>query len=126
MVLCRYCGSTTSISPNFVCQRSFFTLAVHPGLAANVPLRRLDPLVRPTLQCLAAQKPHFLDQPLFGRVRQPEVSVQIPHRAHDRRHPVEEIRMGLEKRQKRFVAEFHRRHGSDSLDCRIVSLLHTM
>ena len=100
-------------------------MAVHPGLTANVPLRRLDPLVRPTLQRLAAQQPHLLDKPLFGRVRQPEVSVQVPHRAHDRRHSVAETRMGLEKRQKRFVAEFHGRHGSDSLDCRIVSLLHT-
>ncbi len=54
----RYCGSKTSTSPNFVCQRSFFTLAVHQGLATQVPLRRLDPLVRPTLHGLAAQKPH--------------------------------------------------------------------
>jgi hypothetical protein len=29
------------------------------------------------------------------------------------------------KGQKRVVSEFRRRHGSDSLDCRIVSLFHT-
>ena len=98
---------------------------MHAGLAANVPLRRLDPLVRPPLQRLAAQQPHLGDQPLFGRVRLPEVAVQVPHRARDRRHPVAKTRVGLEKRPKRFVAEAHRRHGSDSLDCRIVSLLPT-
>jgi hypothetical protein len=99
---------------------------MHPGLAANIPLRRLDPLVRPALQRLTAQKPHLLDEPLFGRVRPREVSVQVPHRADYRRHSVTKIRVGLEKGQKRFVVEFHRRHGSDSLDCRIVSLLRTM
>jgi hypothetical protein len=83
---------------------------MHSGLAANVPLRRLDPLVRPTLQRLAAQKPHLLDEPLFGRVRLPEVAVQIPHRANDRRHSVAQTRMGLEKRQKRFVAKARRCH----------------
>jgi hypothetical protein len=87
-------------------------LAVHPGLAANVPLRCLDPLVRPALQRLEAQKPHLLDKPLFGRVRLQEVSVQVPHRAYYRRHSVTKIRMGLEKGQKHFVAEFHRRHGA--------------
>jgi hypothetical protein len=63
----------TLISPNFVCQQSSFALAVHPGLAANVPLRRHDPLVRP-----------------------PEVSVQVPHRSHDRRDSIAETGMGLE------------------------------
>ena len=112
MDLSLYCGSRTTISPNFVCQRSFFTLAVHPGLAANVPLRCLDPLVRPALQRLEAQKPHLVDKPLFGRVRLQEVSVQVPHRAYYRRHSVTKIRMGLEKGQKRCVAEFCHRHGS--------------
>jgi len=85
---------------------------MHPGLAANVPLRGLDPLVRPTLQRLLAQKPHLLDETLFSRVRLREVSVQVPHRACDRRHSVTKTRMGLEKGQKRFVAEFHSRHAS--------------
>jgi len=34
--------------------------------------------------------------------------------------------MRLKKRQKRIVAEFHTRHGSNSLDRRIGSLLPTM
>ncbi|MFZ2109671.1 MAG: hypothetical protein WAV18_30565 [Roseiarcus sp.] len=55
-------------------------MATHPGSVANFPLRRRDPLVRPILQRLAAQKPHLIDEPLFGRVRLPEVSVQVPHR----------------------------------------------
>ena len=98
---------------------------MHPGLLANLSFRRLDPLVRPTLQRLAAQKPHLLDEPLFGRVRLPELSVQVPHRAHYRRQSIAKTRMGLKKRQKRFVAEFHRRHKSNSLDCRIARLLPT-
>jgi hypothetical protein len=88
-------------------------MAMHPGLASNFPLRRLDPLVRPILQRLTAQKPHLLDEPLFGRVRLPEVSVQVPHRAHYRRQSVAKTRMGLKKRQKRFVAEFHRHYLSN-------------
>ena len=100
-------------------------MTVHPGLAANVPLRRFDPLVRPTLQRLAAQKPHLLDQPLLGGVRLSEVSVQVPHRADYRRQSVTKMRMGLAKRPKRFVAEFRRRHGSDSLDYRGVSIFPT-
>src|SRR5271170_3782311 len=103
----------------------FFSMAMHPGLAPNFPLRRLDPLVRPILQRLTAQKPHLLDDPLFGRVRLPEVSVQVPHRAYYRRQSVAKTRMGLKKPQKRFVAEFHRRHKSNSPDCRIARLLPT-
>jgi hypothetical protein len=98
------------ISPNFVCQWSFFTLAAHPGLAANFSLGRLDPLVRPALQRLAAQKPHLLDEPFFRHVRLAEVSLQIPHRADNRGQSVAKFRMGSKKRQKRLVAEFHRRH----------------
>ena len=54
---------------------------MHPGLPANVSLRRLDPFIRPILQRLAAQKPHLLDEPLFGRVRLTQVPVHVPHRA---------------------------------------------
>ena len=43
-------------------------MAMHPGSAADFPLRRRDPLVRPTLQRLAAQKTHLFDEPLFGRL----------------------------------------------------------
>ncbi len=111
------------MSPNFVCQQSFFTLAVHTGLAANAPLRRLDPIVRPTLQRLAAQKPHLLDKPLLGRV--PKLAVQVPYRANDRRQTVAKMRVRSQEGQKRFVADFHRRHGSEFRDCRILSLLHT-
>ena len=113
------------MSPNFVCQQSFFTLAVHTGLAANAPLRRLDPTVRPTLQRLAAQKPHLLDKPLLGHVRLPKLAVKVPYRANDRRQPVAKMRVRLQKRQKRFVADFHRRHGAEFLNCRTLSLLHT-
>src|SRR5271170_4434700 len=81
-------------------------LAMHPGLAPNFPLRRLDPLVRPILQRLTAQKPHLLDEPLFGRVRLPEVSVQVPHRAYYRRQSVAKTRMGLKKRQKHSSLSF--------------------
>ncbi len=101
-------------------------MAMQAGLAANVPLRRLDPLVRPALQRLAAQKPHLFDKPLFGRVRLSEVSVQVPHRPNDRGQSVAKTWMSFKKRQKRFVAEFHRRHGSNSFDCRFGTLPHTM
>ncbi len=97
---------------------------MHSGLATNVALRRLDPLLSPVLQRLPTQKTHLLHKPLFGRVRQPKVSVQVPDRAHDREQSVAEARMGFLERQKRFVADCHRRHGSNSLDCRFATLLY--
>ena len=99
---------------------------MHPSLLTNLLFRCVNPLVRPTLQRLAAQKPHLLDKPFLSRVRLREVPVQIPHRAHYRSHSIANTRMRLKKRQKRIVAEFHTRHGSNSLDRRIGSLLPTM
>ena len=98
---------------------------MHPGLLANGPLRRLDPLARPTLQRLAAQKTHLFDEPLLGRVLLCEVPVQVPHRDRYRGHSVAKTRMRLKKRRKRFVAESRCHHGADSLDCRSASLLPT-
>ena len=69
------------ISPNFVCHRSFFTLAAHAGLKANLLFRRHDPLIGPAPHRLPTQKPHFLDQPLLGGVGLPEGSVRVPNRA---------------------------------------------
>lgn len=43
----------------------------------------------------------------------------------DEAQSVTKIRMGLEKRQKRYVAAFRRHHCSDSLDCRSVSIFPT-
>lgn len=94
---------------------------MHPGLATNVPLRRLDPLVRPSLQRLAAQKPHFLDQPLLGGVRLSEIAVQVPHRADYRRQSVAKMRMRLAKRP-RLILDFGvaRWHGSHDRETRLV------
>jgi hypothetical protein len=91
-------------------------LAVYTGQAAHVLLRCLHPLLRPILQRLAAQKPQLLDKPLFRRVRLVEVSVRVPHRAHDRRQPLAKTWVGLKKGQQGFVAEFHCCHGFDSLN----------
>lgn len=98
---------------------------MHPGLLANFAFRRLDTLLRPALQGLAAQEPHLLYEPFLRRVRLPEVAVQVPHRARYRSHSIAKTRMRLKKRRKRLVAEFHRRHESNSRDCRIAILLPT-
>jgi hypothetical protein len=60
----RYCGSKTSISPNFVCQR-VFTLAMH-RVVDEFLSRSLSPGSRPI--AAARYKPHFLDNRLFDRV----------------------------------------------------------
>jgi hypothetical protein len=84
---------------------------MHPGLTANLPFRRLDPLLGPTLHRLTTEKPHFLDQSLLGSVSLLEISLRVPHRAGDRLYPLPKLRMASKKRQKRFVTQFRRRHG---------------
>jgi hypothetical protein len=106
----RYCGSKTPISPNFVCQESFFTLAMHMRLLTNFSFRRFDLLLRPPLQGLPPKKPHFLDQPLFDRVRLLEISLRVLYRADYRRESLSKIGMGAQKRQKSFVTNFRCRH----------------
>src|SRR6516165_2742005 len=64
----RYCGSKTSISPNFVCQRSFFTLAMHRRLLTNFFLGRFHLGLTPSFHPLSPQHPNFLDNPLFDGV----------------------------------------------------------
>src|SRR5271168_1651861 len=77
----RYSGSRTAISPSFVCQRSFFTLAMHLRLLTNFPFRHFDLPLRPPLHRLSSQKPHLLDDPLFGRVGLLEISLRVLYRA---------------------------------------------
>jgi hypothetical protein len=66
------------ISPNCVCQQIFFTLAVHPGLAANLPLCHLDPLVHPALQRFAAQEPHLVNEPASAASASPRSPSEFP------------------------------------------------
>ena len=84
---------------------------MHAGLKANLLFRRRDPLVGPALHRFSTQKPHFLYKPLLGRVRFHEVSLRISYRPDNRRHSLAKLRMASKKRQKGFVAQFHRRHG---------------
>ena len=96
-------------------------MATHACLTANLPFRRRDPLLGPTLQSLTTEKPHFLDQPLLRRVRLHEGPLRIPHRTDDRRHSLAKLRMALKKRQKSFVTQFRRRHGRASVSRRIAN-----
>jgi hypothetical protein len=116
----RYCGSTTVISPNFVCHQSF-ALAAYAGLQANLPFRHHDPLIGPAAHRLPAQKPRFLDQPLLGGVSLAEISVRVPNHVDDRRQSLAKLGMAVEKRQERCVTQFRRRHGWESLVRRISS-----
>src|SRR5271156_4338244 len=111
----RYCGSKTSISPNFVCQRSFFTLAMHRRLLTNFSLRRFDLVLGPALYRRPPQKPHFLDNPLFDRVGLLEISLRIRYRHRYRYESIAKTRVRLKNCRKRRVAEFRRRHLSTAV-----------
>ena len=92
---------------------------MHSGLTANLPFRRLDPLLGPTLHRLTTEKPHFLDQSLLGSVSLHEISLRVPHRAGDRLQSLPKLRMASKKLQKRFVTQFRPRHGRASFFRRI-------
>jgi len=81
------------MSPNFVCQRSFFTLAMQGRLLTNFLLRHFHALLGPTLKRLAAQMPHLLDEPLLRGVGLVEVAFGVLHRGDDRREPVAKVGM---------------------------------
>ena len=72
-VLLRYCGSCTLISPKVVCQRSFFTLAVCSSAVAYFFFGLAHLALGPGLQGVSAQAAYFLDQPVFGVIRAPEL-----------------------------------------------------
>src|SRR5215475_10515607 len=55
----------------------FFTLALHPRPLTNVALPRFHLVRAPTLQRRPPQRPRFLDNPLFGRVRLLEIALRI-------------------------------------------------
>src|SRR5580704_15004881 len=88
----------------------FFTLAMHMRLLTNFSLRHFHLPLRPPLQRLPPQKPHLLDDPLFGRVSLLEISLRVLYGADYRCESISKIRVLLEKCQKRLVAEFRRRH----------------
>src|SRR5208337_3562051 len=107
----RYCGSWTSISPNFVCQRTFSTLAMHLRLLTNFPLRHLRlPLLRPAQQRFASQTPRLLDQPLFRSVRLLQIAFAILYRQGYRRDTVSNVRMAAQKGKQPFIAQIRARH----------------
>src|SRR5208337_838638 len=103
----RYCGSRTSIAPNFVCQRSFFTLAMHLRALTNLPLRRLDPRLGPTAQRLPSQQAHLLHNALFRSVGFLQFPLVAFDRQHDRRHPLPKLGMRPQRRRQRLLWRAH-------------------
>src|SRR5271170_2004584 len=88
----------------------FFTLAMHMRLLTNFLLRHFHLLLRPPLHRLTPQKPHLLDDPLFGRIGLLEISLGILYRADNRRDSFPKTGASLDNCQKRFVTKFRRRH----------------
>ena len=83
---------------------------MHLRLLTNFSFRHFDLPLRPPLHRLPPQKPHLLDDPLFGRVRLLEISLRVLYRADYRCESISKIRVLLEKCLKLLVAEFRRRH----------------
>src|ERR1700683_3112521 len=73
----RYCGSKTSISPNFVCQRRFFYLGDASKVVDEFLSRSLPPGSRPILASPLAPPAAFPRHPLFDRVGLLEIFARI-------------------------------------------------
>ena len=71
---------------------------MHPGLKANLPFCRHDPLTGPAPHRLSTQQPHLLDEALLGSVSLLEVALRVSNRAGNRRHSLAKRRMELKKR----------------------------
>src|SRR3981189_2382468 len=102
--------------------RVFFTLTMHPGLLPNFALSRSHLILGPSVHRLSPQEPHFLDKPLFDHVSLPEISLRIHYSKRYRCESIAKTRVRLKNCQKRFIAEFRRRHCPTSIDSRISSI----
>ena len=102
--------------------RVFFTLTMHPGLLPNFALSRSHLILGPSVHRLSPQDPHFLDKPLFDDVSLPEISLRIHYSKRYRCESIAKTRVRLKNCQKRFIAEFRRRHCPTSIDSRISSI----
>src|SRR5712675_1999947 len=102
--------------------RVFFTLTMHPGLLPNFALSRSHLILGPSVHRLSPQEPHFLDKPLFDDVSLPEISLRIHYSKRYRCESIAKTRVRLKNCQKRFIAEFRRRHCPTSIDSRISSI----
>src|SRR5436190_24222569 len=97
----------------------FFALAMHPGLLPNFALSRSHLILGPSVHRLSPQEPHFLDKPLFDHVSLLEISLRLRYSKRYRCESNAKTRVRLKNCQKRFVAEFRRRHCPTSIDSRI-------
>ena len=95
---------------------------MHPGLLSNFALSRSHLILGPSMHCLSPQEPHFLDKPLFDHVSLLEISLRIHYSKRYRCESIAKTRVRLKNCQKRFVAEFRRRHFLTSIDSRIASI----
>ena len=102
------------MAPNFDCQQSFFTLAMHPRLLTNFAFRHVNLVLRPALQRNPPQQPHLIDNPLFNGIGLLEIAIAIRYSTCDRCDPVAKLRMRRKNCQQRLVAEFRRRHALKS------------
>src|SRR3977135_4712799 len=102
--------------------RFFFTLTMHPGLLPNFALSRSHLILGPSVHRLSPQEPHFLDKPLFDHVSLPEISLRIHYSKRYRCESIAKTRVRLKNCQKRFIAEFRRRHCPTSIYSRISSI----
>src|SRR5208337_2665212 len=101
----RYCGSWTSISPNFVCQRTFFHLGDASEVADEFPSPSPPPASPPSPAALrvpnaASPRPTALPQ------RPPPSN----RRQGYRRDTVSNVRMAAQKGKQRFIAQIRARH----------------
>ena len=106
----RYCGSRTSIAPNFVCQRSFFHLGDASEGVDECPVPSPRPGSPP--KPAAPPVPTDASPPPGALPRRPLPSIP-PRRLrpqHDRRNPLPKLRMRSQSRNQRIIAQLQARH----------------
>src|SRR5271166_5583019 len=101
----RYCGSRTSISPNFVCQRSFFHLGDASVGVGESPAPSPPPAARPNSSAPPVPEDASPQPSALPQHRLPSIRLAPFDRQHNQRHPLAKLRLRPQRRNKRLIAQ---------------------
>ena len=93
------------MSPNVVCQQSFFTVPVRPPALPYLLAGLFYLPLRPCLHRFLPQPANLFDQPHFCRIRQLQVSSGVFYHRQHRSYSLLDLRVRLEPGQQCFVTQ---------------------